>query len=155
MTGDIVLPDVLQFMQVLWRLVHGVERTSKQMALDRGITGPQRLVVRMIGLSPGVSAGTLAATLHLHPSTVTGILRRLEHEGLIDRSTHDLDKRRAVLRLTTRGRRVNAIRNGTVEATVEAVLHSAAKHDRDGARNLLAAIADRLEHSTADRVHRT
>ena len=37
------LPDVLQFMQVLWAVVHGLEKTSKRMAGELGVTGPQRL----------------------------------------------------------------------------------------------------------------
>lgn len=64
------LPDVLQFMQLLWAVVHGLERTSKRMILDVGVTGPQRLVLRVVGLYPGVSAGELATILHVHPSTL-------------------------------------------------------------------------------------
>jgi len=35
------LPDVLQFMQLLWAVVHGLEKTSKRMAGDLGVTGPR------------------------------------------------------------------------------------------------------------------
>ena len=31
------LPDVLQFMQLLWAVVHGVERTSKRMTGEIGV----------------------------------------------------------------------------------------------------------------------
>jgi hypothetical protein len=65
------LPDVLQFMQLLWAVVHGLERISKRMAGDIGVTGPQRLVLRVVGLFPGMSAGDLATVLHVHPSTLT------------------------------------------------------------------------------------
>jgi DNA-binding MarR family transcriptional regulator len=60
------------------------------------VTGPQRLVLRLLGLQPGVSADELAATLHVHPSTLTGILRRLEDQGLLARDPHPADRRRAV-----------------------------------------------------------
>lgn len=66
------MPEVLAFMQGLWAVVHRMERLSKQMGAGAGVTGPQRLVIRLIGLFPGVSAGDLAAILHLHPSTLAG-----------------------------------------------------------------------------------
>ena len=34
------MPDVLQFMQLLWAFVHGLERTSKWMTGEIGVTGP-------------------------------------------------------------------------------------------------------------------
>src|SRR5690554_6313711 len=108
------LPDVLQFMQLLWRVVHGAERASKRMAGELGLTGPQRLVLRVVGLCPGLSAGELAATLHVHPSTLTGVLHRLAAQGLVARAEDPLDRRRAVLRLTPRGRRANGSRGRTV-----------------------------------------
>src|SRR5688572_32804694 len=110
------LPDVLQFMQLLWAVVHGVEKTSKRMSAELGVTGPQRLVLRVVGLSPGLSAGDVAAILHVHPSTLTGVLHRLIVRRLLIRAQDRADRRRAVLHLTARGTRVNVESGGTVEA---------------------------------------
>src|SRR5262245_31917515 len=110
------LPDVLQFMQLFWAVAHGLERRSKRMAGSMGVTGPQRLVLRVVGLYPGLSAGDLARMLHVHPSTLTGVLRRLVAQGLLARVQHRTDRRRAVLRLTANGARVNRTHRGTVEA---------------------------------------
>ena len=68
-------------MRLLWAVDHGLQRRSKRMAATLGVTGPQRLVIRIVGRFPGISAGRLASILHLHPSTLTGILRRLERGG--------------------------------------------------------------------------
>ena len=143
-TGGPVLPDVLRFMQVLWRLVHGLEQSSKRMATTLGITGPQRLVLRIVGLQPGISAGQLAAILHVHPSTVTGVLRRLQAQGLLAREAHPDDRRRAVLRLTARGRRINDVRRGTIEFDVREALRRVSRRDQACARRALATIADRF-----------
>ena len=132
-------------MQILWRVVHGLERSSKAMASTRGVTGPQRLVLRVVGLRPGVSAGTVAATLHVHPSTLTGVLRRLERQGLLSREPDRTDRRRAVLRLTVRGQRVNEVRDGTVESKVRRALRTLAVRDQACARLALAAIADHVD----------
>ena len=142
-----VLPDVLRFMQVLWRVVHGLEQASKRMASTHGVTGPQRLVLRLVGLQPGISAGGLAAILHVHPSTLTGVLRRLQAQGMLARRADPGDRRRAVLRLTAKGRRVNDIRRGTIEAAVDRALRDIPSRDRASAGRVLAAIGDRVGSS--------
>jgi DNA-binding MarR family transcriptional regulator len=138
------LPAVLDFMQILWRVVHGVEQMSKRMSARSGITGPQRLVLRLIGLRPGISASELAAMLHLHRGTVTGLLQRLQASGLLMRKTDAGDRRRAVLTLTARGRRANELRAGTAEEAVAAALRAMTAHYRACARRALSAIADRV-----------
>ena len=77
------LDRVLRFMRLMWSVDHGLHKVSKRMASSIGLTGPQRLAVRIIGRSPGMTAGEVAERMHLDPSTVTGILRRLEEGRMI------------------------------------------------------------------------
>ena len=79
------LDPVLDFLRLLWSIEHGLQRMSKRMEGELGITGPQRLVLRMVGRFPDVSAGDLAHIVRLHPSTITGILHRLVRTGLLER----------------------------------------------------------------------
>jgi DNA-binding MarR family transcriptional regulator len=143
------LPDVLQFMQLLWAVVHGLEKTSKRMAGDLGVTGPQRLALRVVGIFPGVSAGDLAAILHVHPSTLTGVLQRLVAQRWLRRVDDPRDRRRAVLRLTARGARVNAARRGTVESAVADTLKGVTARDRAATRRVLERLAHHLESPVA------
>jgi MarR family transcriptional regulator, organic hydroperoxide resistance regulator len=142
------LPDVLQFMRGLWAVAHALERASKRMSGDVGVTGPQRLVLRVVGLSPGLSPGELAATLHVHPSTLTGVLQRLVAQRLLARSEDARDGRRAVLNLTRGGMRANAARNGTVEAAVAAALRQVSARDRAAASRVLERLARQLDPSS-------
>jgi DNA-binding MarR family transcriptional regulator len=139
------LPDVLQFMQLLWAVVHGLERTSKRMTGEIGVTGPQRLVLRVVGLFPGLSAGDLAAVLHVHPSTLSGVLQRLVGQRLLARADDPGDRRRAVLRLTPRGDRANGVRRGTVEAAIAGALDGVSDRDRAATRRVLERLASHLE----------
>jgi DNA-binding MarR family transcriptional regulator len=138
------LPDVLQFMQLLWAVVHGLERTSKRMIADVGVTGPQRLVLRIVGLFPGLSAGDLAAILHVHPSTLTGVLQRLVAQHLLVRINDPTDNRRALLRLTRTGEQLNAVTRGTVEAAIRDALKGLGARDRLAARRVLVRLAELL-----------
>lgn len=148
---DIPLDEALQFMRVLWATMHALQKASKRMTRELGVTGPQRLVMRVIGLSPGLSAGRLAATLHLHPSTLTGVLQRLVRQGLITHGTDRRDRRRSVLHLTAAGERLNAKMTGTVESGVRSTLRSLPARDQAAARAALASLANRLESPGARR----
>jgi DNA-binding MarR family transcriptional regulator len=141
------LDPVLDFMRLLWRIEHGLQATSKRMDARLGITGPQRLVLRLVTQFPGLSAGDVARLLHLHPSTITGILQRLVDKGLLIRDPDPRDTRRARLRP---GRRANGFARqsgGTVEAAVALVLEQTpAVHVRH-ARAMLEALAGSLEET--------
>jgi DNA-binding MarR family transcriptional regulator len=63
------------------------------MEAAHGVTGPQRLVLRMVGRFPGIAAGRLSEILHVHPSTLTGILKRLEARELLQRKADPRDAR--------------------------------------------------------------
>lgn len=150
-TTSLALDGPLQFLRVLWVTVHALQKASKRMTRTLGVTGPQRFVIRVVGLSPGISAGALAKVLHLHPSTVTGILQRLEIQGLIRRARHADDARRAVLRLTPAGRRLNVALAGTVEAAARMVLAGASAAEQRAARHLLERMAAQLDADGATR----
>ena len=138
------LPDVLQFMQLLWAVAHGLERTSKRMTAELGVTGPQRLVLRVVGVFPGLSAGDLATTLHVHPSTLTGVLQRLVTQKLLTRRDDPRDRRRALLSLTSHGARANTIRRRTVEQAIAKALAGVSAQDRLGAKRVLERVAEHL-----------
>jgi DNA-binding MarR family transcriptional regulator len=145
------LDEALQFMRTLWETVHSLQKTSKRMSRTMGITGPQRLVIRAVGLAPGLSAGAIAKLLHIHPSTLTGVLQRLERQRLVRRVRAAGDARRACLSLTDRGQRVNGAGEGTVESAVRHVLALVPVGDQRTARHVLNLLAAALDSDGASR----
>lgn len=144
------LGEVLDFMKLLWAVDHGLQSTSKRMEAKMGVTGPQRLVIRIVGRYPGISAGQLAEIMQLHPSTLTGVLKRLQERGIIERRVDPKDGRRALLGLTARGRELDSLRTGTVEAAVRQALKSVPRRKLDAAQDVLAAVADALQPQQGD-----
>src|SRR5262245_52197302 len=114
--------ETLQFMQRMWDFVHALDVRSKRMMASIGVTGPQRLVIRLVGQKPGQTASDIAAMLGKHPSTLTGVLARLQRRRLIVRETDPADRRRARFRLTPAGKRIDRERRGTVEAATRRAL---------------------------------
>lgn len=135
----------LEFMRALWALDHALRTRSKWMKRAVGVTGPQRLVLRLVGRSPGISAGALAEALHVDPSTLTGVLERLVRRRLLVRKKDPRDARRAVLRLTERGKSFDKVRAGTVEAAVLRVLSSVDERDVAVVQSVIAALVTELE----------
>jgi DNA-binding MarR family transcriptional regulator len=136
--------QTLQFMQRLWELVHALAVRSKRMGKTLGVTGPQRLVIRVVGQSPDATARAIAQTLGLHPSTLTGVLARLERHKLIHRKVDPADRRRVRFRLTAEGRKIDRERKGTVEAAVRRALGRAEPAMIAATEGLVALLVNEL-----------
>jgi DNA-binding MarR family transcriptional regulator len=135
----------LTFLQVIWRMEHALERASKRMEDAIGVSGPQRFALRLIGLNPGIGAGELAAAMHLHPSTVTGMIQRLAARGYVERASHAADRRRLKLHLTRTGERLNApSQGGTVEHAARETLAGCDRRQQRTAMRLMDRFATAL-----------
>jgi DNA-binding MarR family transcriptional regulator len=137
--------EVLDFLRVIWRVDQALQRTSKRMQASSGITAQQRLVLRIVGRFPGIPAGQVARLLRVHPSTLTGLLKRLGAKGLIHRRTDPSDARRTLLSLTVKGRQRTGLQEGTVEAAVRTALERSSPGSVAAARAVLLRIAESLD----------
>jgi len=136
---------VLDFLRRLWALDHALHKASKRMERTLGLTGPQRLVLRVVAQMPGASAGELAAVLHVHKSTLTGIVQRLERRRSLRRLADARDARRARFRVTVAGRGLARPRAGTIEATISRLLAQTSRAQIDACAGVLGAAAAALD----------
>jgi DNA-binding MarR family transcriptional regulator len=104
----------------------------------------ERTAVWVLGRFPGLSAGELARILLVHPSTLTGVLQRLEARKLVKRTPDAADGRRANLALTAIGRRLDAPARGTVESVVGDVIGRFPRDQVHLTSRVLAALAQEL-----------
>jgi DNA-binding MarR family transcriptional regulator len=143
--SDRRLGQALVFLRWLWTLDHALQKQSKRMRARIGVTGPQRLALRIVELEPGLSPGALAHTLQLHPSTVTGVLARLERRRLLERTTVARDRRRVELRLTARGRAIAAASDGSIERAVARTLRRTSPARVRAAASVVRSLVDAIE----------
>ncbi len=141
MAQDPIADPTLVFLRTVWALDHRLQSHSKRMKSTAGVTGPQRLVLRILELVPNIAPSELARILFFHKSTVSVVLRSLEQAKLVRRSPHATDRRAVVLSLTPKGRRVVEQRAGTVEAVFRKTLTKLPARDVDVARRVLDALA--------------
>jgi DNA-binding MarR family transcriptional regulator len=79
-------------------------RITKGLAGRYGLTGPQLAVVKMLEPVDRISLSELSAQIRARNSTVTGIIDRMEREGLVARKRSEQDRRVVNIELTEKGR---------------------------------------------------
>ncbi|SOE49212.1 Putative regulatory protein associated with the ectoine operon [plant metagenome] len=94
----------LRILRALRRITRSVALHSRQLAACSQITAPQLICLRAILAAGGpLTATALSREMHLSPSTVVGILDRLEDKGLITRERGREDRRIVFVRATAAG----------------------------------------------------
>jgi DNA-binding MarR family transcriptional regulator len=131
-------------MQELWGLEQGLNQRSMAMLTRHGVTGPQRLLVRVVGRLGPITPASLARVLHLHPSSVTRLVQKLEARSFVRRTEDPAHRGRHLLVLGSRGGRVERLGGGTVESAVRSALSKAGASDVEATRRVIALITKRL-----------
>jgi len=98
---DREIADVLDNLRRVFKVVH---RYSKHAEKIGGLTGPQVWAMKVLAESAPLRVTDLARRMYLHPSTVVGILDRLEQRGQVTRKRSEKDHRVVTVALTGKGR---------------------------------------------------
>ena len=98
---DREIADVLDNLRRVFKVVH---RYSKRAEKVGGLTGPQVWAMKVLAESAPIRVTDLARRMYLHPSTVVGILDRLEQHAQVKRTRSEKDHRGVTVSLTAKGR---------------------------------------------------
>jgi DNA-binding MarR family transcriptional regulator len=88
------------------RIVRVLRLTSQKTQSEAGISAAQLFVLQQLGDGEGLSLNELAERTMTDRSSVAAVVDRLHTQKLVDRTTDPADRRRAVVLITTGGRRV-------------------------------------------------
>ena len=123
-------------------------RLTKEMASAFGLTGPQLTILKLLESFPDLSLSTLSERIRAQNSTVTGIVDRMEREGLVRRERSTADRRVVHLRLSEKGARLaREIQVEPMEIFRQALLHLSGDDLRDLLRILM-----KLQRAVVQRV---
>jgi DNA-binding MarR family transcriptional regulator len=93
--------------EALMRLIHRVSAShSERATLELNLR--QRLILQCLGLEGDQSIASIGQRLGLSPSTMTGLVDRLEEQGYLKRRPHRSDRRVTLLTLSRKGSRAFA-----------------------------------------------
>lgn len=92
-----------QIIAALRRIIRAVDLHSRRLVESYGLTGPQLATLREAARLGPVPAGGLAKAVHISHSTLTGILDRLERQGMVRRIRSGEDRRSVTAAVTDQG----------------------------------------------------
>jgi MarR family transcriptional regulator, organic hydroperoxide resistance regulator len=95
---------ISEIMQSLRRIFKAIQDYSYAVSNKFGITGPQLWVLKTISQNESLHLGELGKRMYLHPSTITGLIDRLEKKGYVERDRGREDRRVVKLHLTSKGK---------------------------------------------------
>ena len=121
------------------RLGNAVAWLRNQRMQQKDITSSQSDVIRYLlkHRDGPVSAGDLMRQLSLAPSTMAGLLKRLEHKGLITRWPDATDARKIIITLTPEGLALEDYLKENAARTEEILLRGMTKAEQDEFYRLL------------------
>src|SRR5690606_7739492 len=93
----------LRILRALRRITRAIALHSKQLAACSHITAPQLICLRTVVALGPLTATAISREIHVSPSTVVGILDRLEEKGLIRRERGREDRRIVFVTATEQG----------------------------------------------------
>lgn len=134
------LPESLRLLQLVWKLKGALDRTSVEMDRKLGVSGPQRFMLRFVGLAPGITVKGLAEVLSTDVAKVTPELEHLVAKNLLVKQDGS-----AGYFLTAAGVGVNAAMAGTVEEAISLAADEASPYERASFRRMLERIVDKLK----------
>lgn len=105
-TPDAPLTHEDQIVAAIRQIIRAVDLHSRGLQREHGLTGPQLAVLQQCSRPGPTTPKSIANAVHLSQATITGILHRLEHRGLISRKPSDSDKRSVLIEVTTDGETV-------------------------------------------------
>jgi DNA-binding MarR family transcriptional regulator len=96
---------ISEIMQSLRRIFKALQDYSQEVSQKFGITGPQLWALKTLATNGSLPLGQLSKRMYLHPSTITGVVDRLEKKGYVVRDRVHQDRRVVTVQLTSRGRK--------------------------------------------------
>jgi DNA-binding MarR family transcriptional regulator len=98
--------EISEITQSLRRIIKTIQDYSHEVSSKYGITGPQLWALKTIYQNGSLSLGELSQKMYLHPSTISGVIDRLEKKGYALRGRNQKDRRVVKVVLTTKGERL-------------------------------------------------
>lgn len=112
----------LRIIQSLRRIIRAVDLHSRKLSMQHNITGPQLACLLIIGEHGPLTASSLAREVYLSPSTIVGILDRLEQKELVVRKRDSGDRRVVNVAITSRGRKLVDLAPSPLQETMARAL---------------------------------
>ncbi len=138
-------PDVDRVLEAIIYLATEGRRLTKEYARTVNLTGPQLTVLKMLEAFGDLSLSELSDRIRAQNSTVTGIIDRMEREGLVTRARSKDDRRVFFIKLTAKGARIAEGIEVQPMQILRSTLESLSMTDMRDLMRILTKLARRVE----------
>jgi DNA-binding MarR family transcriptional regulator len=136
--------EVDRILETIVYLYTESRRVTKELARQHGLTGPQVTALKILEGFGALSLSELSARMSAKNSTITGIVDRMERDGLVCRERSTTDRRVVHIEPTARGRRIAAQVPVTAMEIFGSALRSLSTEDRAELMRILGQLAERV-----------
>jgi DNA-binding MarR family transcriptional regulator len=134
--------EIDRIVEAILYLYTEARRVTKTQAREIGLTGPQVSTLKILEAVGELSLSELSERMSARNSTVTGIVDRMERDGLVVRERSSTDRRVVIIRATEKGRDIAVgVPLGAMEIFSSA-LRSLKEGDRRELRRILSELAE-------------
>lgn len=110
-----------------------------------GLSVPQHEILLAVGLHPGLTQQELAQRLLVVKSNISGLVQRLESQGLVRRTQHTDDARSKCINLTEEGRRRLERSFAAQTRIVEAMMGTLDSHELEQSQDFSRRVSMALD----------
>lgn len=134
----------------LRRIIRAVDIYSRQLNSKVGLTTPQLICLQSVVRAGKITLSVLTKNVSLSPSTVTGIVDRLEVKGLLLRERSKDDRRKVFLIPTTAGVDIVSKSPSLLQDKFSVALASLVEKEQEQIAESLEQIVDLMEVGNVD-----
>lgn len=147
---DVQRGDLDRIVETILYLYSESRRVTKHVARTLGLTGPQVSALKILEAMGDLSLTELSGRMSAKNSTITGIVDRMERDGLVVRERSQTDRRVVLIRATERGLEIARSVPVTAMEVFTGALRSLPREDRVELNRILVALADHVRAEIAD-----
>lgn len=136
----------------LRRIVQAIDLYSRQLVAECEVTAPQLVCLHMLSLDGRMTSKGLAEKVRLDPSTVAGILDRLEAKGLVVRKRDQSDRRVVLVDLTKRGATFVAKAPSPLQSALAGGIRKLPRQEQRRLASALEEVVDLMQAGTMDEI---
>lgn len=135
----------LRILQSLRRIIKSIDIHSRKLASRHRITGPQLGCLLALQESGPITSAKLAQQVYLSPSTIVGIIDRLEKKDLVRRNRDSKDRRLVYISITPAAEELIAAAPSLLQDTLSGNLTELPESEQIAITMALEKLVDLME----------
>jgi len=136
----------IMVVRILKQIMNGVKQNVQQEFKEMGLTGPQGMLIGTLAHQGEMKISQLSEKMGLSNSTVSGIVDRLEKQGLVERTRSVEDRRVVYVNVTSDFKKIAQSHFSQIEAKFQDILNETSPEEIDkifDGLNLLKKLMER------------